>query len=68
MHIFELECLEKLLFDLCMISEKLVFWGLLLRVRLPKRKTTEAQRARRKGANTASVPSVPLWFKNFDET
>ena len=43
------------------------FGGLLPRVRVPKRRTTEAQRARRRGATSASVPSVPLWFKRLDK-
>ena len=49
------------------MSEERFFGGLLPRVRVPKRKTTEAQRARRRGATSASVPSVPLWFKRLDK-
>ena len=30
-------------------------------------KTTEAQRAQRGGAASASVPSVPLWFKSLEK-
>ena len=45
----------------------MVFQGLLPRVRVPKRRTTEAQRSRKRGASSASVPSVPLWFKRLDK-
>ena len=48
------------------MSEQRFFGGLLPRVRVPKRRTTEAQRARRRGA-TSAVPSVPLWFKRLDK-
>ena len=49
------------------MREPRFFWGLLPSVRVPKRRTTEAQRARRRGATSASVPSVPLWFKRLDK-
>ena len=53
--------------NLCIMCEKLLYWGLLPRVRVPKIRTTEAQRERRRGATSASVPSVPLWFKRLDK-
>ena len=46
------------------MSEQRFFGGLLPRVRVPKRGTTEAQR---RGATSASVPSIPLWFKRPDK-
>ena len=46
------------------MSEQRFFGGLLPSVRVPNRRTTEAQRARRRGVTSASVL---LWFKRLDK-
>ena len=50
------------------MSEKLVLRGLLPSDdACGREKNTEAQRARRRGATSASVTSVPLCFKSLDK-